>query len=81
MVVLVFWPVRAAEMEKENKCFTDPVSIQSLSLINCQDLHSSGMFWSVTGCLLLSVSGRHSGLILKGQMSSDAFLPQWISSA
>ena len=42
---------------KREKHFTEPVSVESLSLIICRDLHSSRMFWSVTGHLVPGISG------------------------
>jgi hypothetical protein len=53
MMILVFWPVRAAEMEKGNKYFTDPVSVESFKF---DKLPRSSFIWGVLVCHWMSVA-------------------------
>jgi hypothetical protein len=49
----VFWPARAAEMEKENKYFTELVNVESLKF---DKLPRSSFIWDVLVCQLTSVA-------------------------
>jgi hypothetical protein len=52
-MVLVFWPVRAAEIEKGSKYFTDPVSVESFKF---DKLPRSSFIWDILVCHWTSVA-------------------------
>jgi hypothetical protein len=53
MTVLIFCPVKAGEMEKGNKYFTDPVSVESFKF---GKLPRSSFIWDVLVCHWTSVA-------------------------
>jgi hypothetical protein len=53
MKVVIFWPLRAAEMERGNKYFTEPMNSESFKF---DKLPRSSFVWDVLVCHCLSVA-------------------------